>query len=88
MQLYGLQHLRLVREPKLDTKCLVAWNEDTLVLAFRGTASRQNAISDIKVGSSCQGAGLGCFDTLLGGPSAAHQGLVITSHDVLSQLLG
>ena len=55
MQLYGLKHLRLVREPKLDTKCLMAWNEDTLVLAFRGTASKINAISDMKVGSSCEG---------------------------------
>ncbi len=59
MQLYGLKHLRLVRESRLDTKCLMAWNEDTLVLAFRGTASRQNAISDLKVGSCCEGRWLG-----------------------------
>ena len=70
MQLYGLKHLRLVREPNLDTKCLMAWNEDTLVLAFRGTASRQNAISDMKVGSGCEGRWPEVLGRLLGGRSA------------------
>eukprot|EP00891_Asterochloris_glomerata_P003520 jgi/Astpho2/3520/Aster-06433 len=49
MQLYGLKQLRVVREEKLDTKCFLAWNEDILVLAFRGTASTRNAISDLQV---------------------------------------
>ena len=49
MQLYGLKQLRIVREEKLDTKCFLAWNEDILVLAFRGTASTRNAISDLQV---------------------------------------
>ena len=49
MQLYGLKHLRIVREDKLDTKCLLAWSDDTLVLSFRGTASTRNAISDLQV---------------------------------------
>ena len=49
MQLYGLKQLRIVREEKLDTKCLLAWSEDTLVLSFRGTASTRNAISDLQV---------------------------------------
>ena len=49
MQLYGLKQLRTVREEKLDTKCLLAWSEDTLVLSFRGTASTRNAISDLQV---------------------------------------
>ena len=49
MQLYGLEQLCVVREEKLDTKCFLAWNEDVLVLAFRGTASTRNAISDLQV---------------------------------------
>ena len=55
MQLYDLKHLRLVRESRLDTKCLLAWNSDTLVLAFRGTASKVNAMADMKVSSPLAG---------------------------------
>ncbi|KAK9814194.1 hypothetical protein WJX72_002000 [[Myrmecia] bisecta] len=49
MSLYKLQHFELIWERKLDTKCLVAWNEDTVVLAFRGTASVANACADLKL---------------------------------------
>ncbi|KAK9805215.1 hypothetical protein WJX72_006814 [[Myrmecia] bisecta] len=49
MSLYKLQHFELIWEKKLDTKCLVAWNEDTVVLAFRGTASVANACADLKL---------------------------------------
>ena len=49
MQLYGLKQLRVIREGKLDTKCILAWSEDTVVLSFRGTASTRNAISDLQV---------------------------------------
>ncbi|KAK9814642.1 hypothetical protein WJX72_009144 [[Myrmecia] bisecta] len=48
MSLYNLKHFELIWEKKLDTKCLVAWNEDTVVVSFRGTASMANACSDIK----------------------------------------
>ncbi len=36
-------------ERKLDTKALMAWSDDTLVLSFRGTASFTNVLSDLKV---------------------------------------
>ncbi len=51
MQLYNLEHLELVRDPLTSTKCLVAWGQDTVLVAFRGTANKQNAIHDLKVGS-------------------------------------
>ncbi len=35
-------------EKKLDTKALMAWNHDTVVLSFRGTASFKNVLADIK----------------------------------------
>ncbi len=35
-------------ERKLDTKALMAWNDDTLVLSFRGTASFANVLADVK----------------------------------------
>ena len=50
MQLYNLEHLELVRDPLTNTKCLVAWGQDTVLVAFRGTANKQNAIHDLKVG--------------------------------------
>ncbi|KAK9814286.1 hypothetical protein WJX72_003434 [[Myrmecia] bisecta] len=48
MSLYQLQHFELIWEKKLDTKCLVAWNNNVVVLSFRGTASMANACADIK----------------------------------------
>ena len=33
----------------LDSKALIAWNEDTVVLAFRGTASLANLWADLHV---------------------------------------
>ena len=34
-----------------DTKCLMAWGDDAVVLAFRGTASMANARADLQVGA-------------------------------------
>ena len=48
MKLYNLKHLELIRDPLTSTKCLVAWGQDTTVVAFRGTANRQNAAHDMK----------------------------------------
>ncbi len=53
MQLYNLEHLELVRDPLTNTKCLVAWGQDTVLVAFRGTANKQNAIHDLKVSTPC-----------------------------------
>lgn len=36
-------------ERKLDTKALMAWNDNTVVLSFRGTASFRNVLADLKV---------------------------------------
>jgi hypothetical protein len=48
MALYNLENFELMWERKLDTKALMAWNEDTVVLSFRGTASFRNVLADIK----------------------------------------
>jgi hypothetical protein len=34
---------------KVDTKCLMAWNDNLVVLSFRGTASFRNVLADVKV---------------------------------------
>lgn len=49
MKMYGLTGSELFCELKLDTRCLMGWNNNTIVLAFRGTASMTNALSDLQV---------------------------------------
>lgn len=49
MQLYGLQQIELIRDSVTSTKAIVAWGKDTLVVSFRGTANKQNALHDIQV---------------------------------------
>ena len=49
MSLYGLEESELFWEKKHDTKLLLAWNRNTFVVAFRGTASLVNALSDVQV---------------------------------------
>ena len=48
MELYGLKSFELLWERERDTKALIAWNDDTVMLAFRGTASLRNVIADIQ----------------------------------------
>ena len=49
MSLYGLRKFELMWERALDSKALIAWNDDTVVLAFRGTASLANLWADLQV---------------------------------------
>ena len=49
MQLYGCQHLHLLRDAVTGTKCLLAWGPASLVIVFRGTANLKNAAHDAKV---------------------------------------
>ena len=49
VQVYLQERFELLVEPAEDTKVLVAWNTDTIVLAFRGTASMTNVLSDLQV---------------------------------------
>lgn len=49
-ELFNLHSHEVIREPALDTKVLIAWGDDMVVVAFRGTASAKNAATDIQVG--------------------------------------
>ena len=49
MGMYDLTDSELFCEVKRDTRCLMGWNNSTIVLAFRGTASMTNALSDLQV---------------------------------------
>ncbi len=50
LSLYDLEHFELFWEKTLDTKAIVGWNENTVVIAFRGTASLANVKADVQVG--------------------------------------
>lgn len=56
MGMYGLTDFELLWERASDTKALLAWGADTLVLAFRGTASMTNWMADLQV---CKNLGFG-----------------------------
>ncbi|KAK9837540.1 hypothetical protein WJX84_004530 [Apatococcus fuscideae] len=47
-ELFGLHSHEVIREPALDTKVLIGWGDDTVVVSFRGTASARNAATDIQ----------------------------------------
>ena len=49
MRLFHLEKSELFWEKALDTKMLMAWNDNCMVLAFRGTASVANALADLQV---------------------------------------
>ncbi|KAI3436487.1 hypothetical protein D9Q98_005904 [Chlorella vulgaris] len=48
LPLFGLDQHVTVWDDKTDTHCVLGWSASQVVLAFRGTASLQNAMTDIK----------------------------------------
>ncbi|DBB01839.1 TPA: hypothetical protein ACH3X1_000447 [Trebouxia sp. C0004] len=49
LSLYGLMHSELFWELQTDTRCLMGWSQDKIVVSFRGTASMKNAVADMQV---------------------------------------
>lgn len=51
LKLHALTEYKLLWHKDLDAKCIFAWctQSRTIVVAFRGTASKQNILSDMKV---------------------------------------
>lgn len=48
LSMFGLEKAQALYETKGDTKALLAWGGDTILISFRGTASKENAITDLK----------------------------------------
>ncbi|KAK9843872.1 hypothetical protein WJX84_004447 [Apatococcus fuscideae] len=48
LALFALTEYRLLFEPSTDTKAIVAWNNDTILVSFRGTASMKAAKLDLE----------------------------------------
>ena len=51
--LYSLTDSELFWELQRDTRCLLGWNQNRIVVAFRGTASTTNVWSDLQVAPCC-----------------------------------
>lgn len=49
MSLYKLTDSESFWEVEQDTRCLIGWGHNTVVVAFRGTASMRNALADMQV---------------------------------------
>jgi len=49
LSLYGLKDSELFWELQLDTRCLMGWNTNKIVVSFRGTVSMKNAVADMQV---------------------------------------
>ena len=49
MSLYGLTESQSFWEIQQDTRSLIAWGNNTVVVSFRGTASMKNALADLQV---------------------------------------
>ena len=52
LEMYDLQNAQIYSEVATDTHCLLAWSADTILLAFRGTATKVNILADLQVRSS------------------------------------
>ena len=48
LEVFGLRDVEVFREAGQDMKVLVGWGGDTIVVAFRGTASFANVLNDIQ----------------------------------------
>ena len=49
LHMFSLEHSELFWEKARDTKLLMGWNTNRIVIAFRGTASMSNVLSDVQV---------------------------------------
>jgi hypothetical protein len=53
LALFNLESMDSLSEPTTDTFAAMGWNRDAVVLAFRGTASVANILTDLKVHRHC-----------------------------------
>ena len=49
LAMYALTEYEVLYEPKTDTKAILAWGNNIILLAFKGSSSVENAITNINV---------------------------------------
>ncbi|KAL4859424.1 L-2-hydroxyglutarate dehydrogenase [Chlorella vulgaris] len=47
-RLFNLQHVEALWDTDTDTHCVIGWSDTQAVVAFRGTSSMQNTMTDLK----------------------------------------
>lgn len=47
--LFNLESFECIHDEQIDTKMVMGWSNDTMVIAFRGTASKKNVVTDLKL---------------------------------------
>lgn len=72
IELFSLSNFDVVWEPKLNTKAIVGWSKDKVVIAFRGTTSMSNLMSDVQIWRVRHPTGEGKL--LLGTAPMVHRG--------------
>ncbi len=93
---YCMKDHAVIWNKKIDSKCLLAWNEASghIIMAFRGTASGRNVLSDVKVWREVHPPKRGSF--FLGTCPLVHagfreffydSGIKTTCFDILHKLL-
>lgn len=48
LSLYDLENFEMLWDKTHDTKAILGWSSDTVVIAFRGTASISNVLADLQ----------------------------------------
>lgn len=76
MKLYDLDHFELLWERKEDTKVLLAWNQDRIVMSFRGTASLINVLADLQFWLASHPPSRGRGTRYIGTHPAVHAGFL------------
>ena len=53
MRLFALEQYHVFYNRELETKVVVAWNRDLIIVCVRGTFGKVNLMDDLKVRSCC-----------------------------------
>eukprot|EP01025_Chloroclados_australasicus_P036388 TRINITY_DN3709_c0_g3_i1.p1 TRINITY_DN3709_c0_g3~~TRINITY_DN3709_c0_g3_i1.p1 ORF type:complete len:845 (-),score=70.90 TRINITY_DN3709_c0_g3_i1:314-2827(-) len=48
MSMFNLANIQVFHEPSSETKVIIGWNTQTIVISFRGSLQRQNWINDLR----------------------------------------
>ncbi|KAK9788444.1 hypothetical protein WJX73_010754 [Symbiochloris irregularis] len=74
MGMWALTDIHSFWDPELETKALLGWSRDQIVVAFRGTASFTNALLDLKIWRTPHHAARDYRELCIRGPALVHTG--------------
>ena len=79
MDLFHMDHFETVSSTKLDSKAIIGWREDCVVICFRGTSSMTNVLADLQVWRTKhpKDSTKGAFKS----PSMVHSGFLAAYYD-------